>query len=447
MTNLQSKLFEKVSIKGKYKNAFLRYVRLEKINDKKVYRKKVNIIYFFLKVCFGIIISFFRNYKTIIHNKEKSNNKSYLFITHYSPIVKLKALTGASELNNFEIIYLPTLHFSSERDHKTAFLDNDPVRFDSYKLSSIFTLGFFLIRNYYLLIQLKKENIESFFPYLKGIVKYLIIKDFSEKLVKEFNKSTVWICDGDVDPSFIALIKTVEENGMKSVSLQHGSFFSGNKFYLPSICDYVFACSEREKELFVKEGAFNENIFVIGAPLQVFAHDEVFFKKSKLNYDILILLTDTNSENSFSAQKQLLNELSQLVKLKILIRFRPASFENDFIKLNDFIGKNMIVSNDTLSNDIHNSKAVITFSFDAMYNCLIQKKGILLIGDLPCVNELKKSNSLLTIDYNGINTINSTLNNLKFNGNDSNLIWNFGEYSRDIVFNNLIKAIESIQNV
>lgn len=425
-------------------NSFDTLISWELDNESTV-AKKVNIISFLLKLSIGILVSDLVQLFQLQFRKSKLG--SVVFVTHYSHILKAIGFNKVFENENYGILYVPTVHSKDRTRHFKQLKENKNVKFDYFGLSTFFK-SFLLFFDILFFIKLKKKYPNSFSVLFKNIVKYKIFEFYAEKTYQIGRSVKLWIFDNDRDTNFTPLIILINKRGIPTVSLQHGVFFEGNKFYIPSISKHVFCCSEREKKMFVRGGVEIDKINVIGAPLQTFVHKNSNLDvKHNINikYDVLILLTSTIFEKEFAAQIKLLNLLANHDEFSVIVRFRPASVHYDREQLDKYISPKFFISDNDLEADIRQSKSIITFSFDALYNCVINNKKIILL----CAPEIKKQLSTqtnpLVLNYLDIESIIKYLN-LDIPFEKEVFVNNFGEYDFSIYRSNFIDSCKSIMN-
>lgn len=415
------------------------------LDNESTVAKKVKIISFLLKLSIGILVSDLVQLFQLQFRKSKL--VSVVFVTHYSHVLKAIGFNRVFENENYGILYVPTVHSKDRTRHFKQLKENKNVKFDYFGLSTFFK-SFLLFFDILLFIKLKKKYPNSFSVLFKNIVKYKIFEFYAEKTYKIGRSVKLWIFDNDRDSSFTPFINLINQIGKPTVSLQHGVFFEGNKFYIPSITKYVFCCSEREKKMFVRGGVEIDKINVIGAPLQTFVHKNSNLDvnhNDNIKYDVLILLTSTIFEKEFAAQIKLLNLLANHDEFSVIVRFRPASVHYDREQLDKYISPKFFISDNDLEADIRQSKSIITFSFDALYNCVINNKQIILL----CASEIKKQLSTqtnpLVLTYLDIESIIKYLN-LDIPFEKEVFVNNFGEYDFSIYRSNFIDSCKSIMN-
>lgn len=393
-------IFNYLNIPKDHQLGFLNYLDLGKKNS-----RSVNVFFYLLKLVFGIIISdFIHFFQNKNHQKTIFNNN--VFITHYSTIIKAKELVNIFSENELTVLYLPTIHIRSKYKHINYFKNDSNVFFDYFGLK-VFLFSFSLLKDTFFLMKIQKNYKEDFPHIIRVVLKYKIFIKYSEKLTDaDIKNKKNWILDNDRDGSFSAIVGVMRQTNANTINMQHGLFFEGNKFYLPSISKYVFCCTSREKELFKRAGHNENNIFVLGAPLQSI-NSHIKKVNVSIQYDVLILLANTSNETlRLMAQKSVLNVLKNFDNKKILLRFRPASENQDKAKLLDDLYPNFYISkNSTLTDDVSRSKEIISFSFDALYECFRLKKRVYFICEDNIFSQLRSSKNPILVPYSSINKL------------------------------------------
>ena len=80
--------------------------------------------------------------------------------------------------------------------------------------------------------------------------------------------NAIYILENDLGGQLMALTEELNASSIKTVQLQHGTYFCDNIWYVPPLCKYMLCCSEREKQIQIESGVNSNNLFVYGAPLQ-----------------------------------------------------------------------------------------------------------------------------------------------------------------------------------
>ena len=95
---------------------------------------------------------------------------------------------------------------------------------------------------------------------------------------------------------FLPVVANLRLLGKESTMLQHGLFFKPTTDFFPLLCDKVLCCSEREKDIYIKEGVSPDRVVVLGIPLQTITRERVE-QNSKPDFQLLILLTLVDNRN------------------------------------------------------------------------------------------------------------------------------------------------------
>lgn len=435
-------IFEYLKINDKsQKKSFIDLITLESNSNHEMFNKSFRPYIYLFKMIIGIIVS---DTILFLSKKLKSKIEQITFVTHYSHIVKVIGLYNIFNDTEFTVLYVPTFHNEERKKHYDTLKNKNNVIFDFFGLK-VFIKSLFLIKD------LKRINdLSNEFPDKKtvfiNILKYKIYSFYTEKRIRNSNNCTLWIFDNDKSPIFSPLVKELNIKNIPTINLQHGSFFENNLFYSYPITKYTFTCSEREKLIFEKyiPNVEQEKIKVIGAPLQTFSHNSNNnINSAKIQYDLLVLLTSVSNDKFKEIQRKIITTLNELNDLNILVRFRPASKHLDEALLKSKISNKINISNDTLSNDINNSKKIITFSFDALFNCIIDNKQVIIICDDEKKAQLKPMSSPICLPFSHIDSLKSAIyTNNSFD--KLNFIWNFGEYNKEIYSLNFKKLCYEI---
>ncbi|WP_461638880.1 hypothetical protein [Labilibaculum euxinus] len=426
-------------------NSFVAYIEHEEsyTNCQKI-TSRLDIFFFLVKVLIGIIVS---NFICFFKYKKKNNEfNENIFVTHYSHYIKASVIPKILSKDKTSILYTPTMHVHEIRKHYNHFVNDKNVHFDTFGIKVFFNF-FSTFKLISFFSNLLKDSNDKFGFLLTTIVKYRLFSLYADQLVENNTISRKWIFDNDKAPSFSPLVKKLNSLDICTINLQHGSFFDGNKFYLPSISKYVFCCSEREKALFVDSGLAPSQVLIVGAPFQSFI-DILNYEKYKINdksYDLLVLLTETQTLKSYTRQLRLLKVL-ELSRLKTLIRFRPASKNADYAKLKSSIPANCDLSDEmSLDVDINRSVKIISFSLDALFVCKRYNKDICLICSTKIREQLTSSGDFVVYgDHQDID-LDSFFMDINSDHEDDNFGFNFGVTDFNQVKKNFMKALNFVK--
>ncbi len=400
---------------------------------------RLGIIFFLIKILIGVLLTnivYFLKYR-----KKNIELKENVFITHFSYYIKASIALKILPENHYSILYVPTIHFKEINKHYDYFKNNENVCFDSFGMK-VFLKFFLIFKKIPFFFDLLKDSKGEFGFLLAAILKYRLFSLYADRITQKNKTSKKWIFDNDKSPSFSPIVKKLNSLNICTINLQHGSFFSDNKFYLPSISKYVFCCSEREKVLFVNSGTLPSNVFVIGAPLQSFA-DGIKQENFNVVYDLLILLTDTTTTENIERQTYLLNIL-KTSHFKTLIRFRPASKEKDYIILKESIPDYCDISEGkSIEIDIMRSSKIVSFSLDALFVCNRYQKFTCLICSTKVSKELTSSDNFIVYSDDQDIDLDSFIMKESDSCKNDNFSYNFGITDFEKIKKNFQLALNS----
>lgn len=288
------------------------------------------------------------------------------------------------------IVYHPFFHFDYYKKNLDGYNTNKVApEFYCFDIKSILKSLYLLIFSYRRLKKCSKEmdNLFGiytgkfsrifFFPILYGE----FMKHFLERKINTCNRIT-WIFDYDYDYKYIVfnnIIHQLRENDI-TIHIQHGSFVTESPDFCNPVCDYSLCCSVREKIVIENNNYFKSQIRVLGAPLQSF-EDYRQISKTKESFDLLVLLTATDEKWKIDPQIKIL-QLIDVVKYKVMIRYRPKSKQFDRESLGPYT-THMFESNGTsLLDDVLSAKIVICFSEDALYTAIRCNRPIVYVRNI-----------------------------------------------------------------
>lgn len=388
------------SLNGIYLKAFQNYYEYNiengnyKLNKLNIYLQPLAILYLAITATIYMIIRSKRNQIT------KDNSIKFVFVSAFDHVFRSKQLYQVAEESSFNVLYLPGLDLASIKRHMSNSYQRNNAVFERFSLRDLFRFILIIASRFKLLYKLAKcgdLTIENKRFLFKIIFQFLLLDAFSKSFIKKLNvtTSTKWLFDYDRG-YMLPLIMRLQQRGTHTYHLQHGIMQQPNKFYIPCVCNYAICCSERERKHYINSGMKSDTVFVLGAPLQSInfynIQNEIGNKKSKIDYDIIVLLTDTSNELVYSLQKELLLELDALASsYKILCRYRPASMKKDAVKLEKWTCSFTISELPSLTEDIHRAKMVVSFSFDAVFEAIVKSKALVLVVDPSHIDEDLKS--------------------------------------------------------
>lgn len=134
-----------------------------------------------------------------------------------------------------------------------------------------------------------------------------------------FIKNGVTLCDVmPIDSFFVQKWKSL---GLRTITLQHGTFNVGHYGYASSISDYFFAHSEFSVVCAVKSGLDRRKIVVVGAPQNI----NIERNYDDSNYKIIgVVLGGTILEKYDIQLLQMINVFAQKYGFKVYAKFHPG---------------------------------------------------------------------------------------------------------------------------
>lgn len=340
-------------------------------------------IFIILGGCLLSIIKCFWYKKRILY---KSNIKSPIVALAFADrYVRFKYLNRLTE-TPIHIVYPPIFHYKTLALHINEFNKQKiPLDIHCFSLKGILKVGYYVISNY---ANMKKcsRDIDEYYNcksnrFINILMISILYKDYIDRLLKKWNYKIVWLFDYDFDYKYIVYNSEIHKQKISdlTVHIQHGAFYGYNDAYCNPISDYSLCCSPREKAIIDENNKYKSTIISLGASLQSF--DDTFkdIKVVGSKFDVTILLTDIDSKTMLDLMIVLL-ETIRSYPIATKVRYRPASKSIDKKILEPYT-KGMTESNGTtLREDIMNSKSIISFSADAVYDCLRSNKKILYVA-------------------------------------------------------------------
>lgn len=379
----------------------------------------------------------------------KDYNYKFIFVSTFDHTIRTKKVIEIGENLKHLVIYLPGMSIKNVQKHTSFYKMNKTanVYFPPFSLLIIVKFILFLIKNSKKLLRLSYTTSEigdkeQKFLY-KIVFQYFIYDCFTKNNLNNFlkNRDIKWLFDYD-RTFLLPVINNVKNKGAINIHLQHGVLQNPNQFYIPNYCDYVMCCSEREKKHYIENGADEHKVFVIGAPFQSLSNDKVIIKET-IKYDILVLLDSTRNEAYFKYQGDVIQMLNHTFsRFKILYRFRPASRNLDQEKFKHYISVQDISIGNSLLDDVINSRTVISFSFDAIFDVIRQEKPFLIVSSKNILDESLKTICITEIDLLKERVIDLLENkNNYFDKKTCN--YNFGELDYDLVKKRFVDILNS----
>ena len=294
---------------------------------------------------------------------------------------------------DYLIIYPPAFHIKGIEIHKEYFKNkNSQVLFPKFGFINSFKFLFYALKKWRIICNASNEIGREFQPYAKnsfqtGICMSIIHQVFMESLLKSISiqnqNKILWFFDHDKDYKYISInseIKKLRKNDT-TIHIQHGFFFGNDIAYTYPNADYIFCCNKREQQIISQTITNPERAIIVGAPLQCLTKNVEVPKgdiTKNSEYQIIVLLSVTVNPALLNFQKEILFYLKSKKNLSYRLRLRPASQDYDIIQFGDYIDISKISKGKSLSEDLVDSSVVISFSFDALFECFKLSKQILL---------------------------------------------------------------------
>lgn len=301
-----------------------------------------------------------------IRSKVKIDNEDFVFVSCVDPVFRTKNLGLITGDLSFCIIHQPNFHIKQTiKYHRYFVSQNIKAFFPTIRLQDIFKA-----RN-------QIRQFEKTIGISKGLDDYQVIRSvlsfflIYSNIVKEYLKGSddfngKWVLEHQIY-YFIPVIYNLRATGKDTTMLQHGLFFKPTTDFFPLNCDEVLCCSEREKNIYLREGVEEKRVKVLGIPIQTihrFANTKPVTRDEK-HYNLLLLLTVVTEANA-----HLIKDILSYIRGKydkVLLRFRPRSRDDDMRLLGESVHEFTISDfSHTIDEDLYNSKRVISFSADAI---------------------------------------------------------------------------------
>lgn len=426
----------------------------------------LKVFLFFLGITFSNILYILKRYKFKIQD---CSNVKYVFLPfsdlHY---IRFKHIPDILS-KDYLIIYPPVFHFKALEKHFSYFNRiGIKVYMPKFGFINSFKFLFCALKITFKVRKASKEissvcSLSAKNSLQSGIcmclIYHLFFNNFISSLSKINNNKIIWFFDFDKDFKYISInseIKKLRLND-KTVHIQHGIFWGNNIAYTYPNADYIFCCSEREKNIISGTTSDAKRIIIVGAPLQCFDNLNIQndFPSQILTSKFIVLLSETLESSLLNLQNQILHYLKCSENISYRLRLRPSSKEEDLIRFSDNIDHSKISNNKTLYEDLISSSIVISFSYDALFECFSLNKPVLLgsydnsDGDL-FIKEF--DDKFLPIQvFNNSSELKSLIESNSFksyNSLDNVFIRdNFGEINFAKVRQNYINAINAIEEI
>ena len=340
-----------------------------------------------LEFMFFVVVFRIRN--DSINRLEKysfNKNIKYIFMTPLNKKRNFEMVTDVYNKGEAIYAYLPTSNISlvsSIAKKSNVFFINPEVP----TIGTIIKMVKYTLTKG-ILIQKWIEQIKADIfglEFHKKIYLFLIYQYWAKLVVddiEEFFKNCVVVLDNDISGTQLALTEELNKRNIKTVQVQHGTYFSDNIEYIPPLCKYMLCCSKREMKIQIQSGFCKNNLFTYGIPFRTLNNIENRKVITPSEVDCLIL----GSGGPLWYQERLIEivnsvKSSYFEKLKVKIRPHPDIKESQKKNWEGLIKNKIISSNKSLIEDIDSAKIIISFSMDALTPCLKRKKKTIF-----CVN-------------------------------------------------------------
>jgi hypothetical protein len=315
----------------------------------------------------------------------------------------------------------------------------------------------------------KRVGIERFFEQATGEVKYntyhkklylMLVRQYqAEVIVDEISekfKDPVIILQNDNGGNLLTLTEELNIRGICNVHIQHGTFFSDNKQFIPPLSDYFFCCSERERRLQINDGVDPKKVFVYGAPLQTIDNSIIQPEKNRPEFDIVIIASRSFKSLTNERLKILIGINRKFRNKSLRLRLDPKDSESEKKKWKKAIPGCVISKNKKLLEDINSAAIVATFSVDTLISCLRQHKKTIFCYEPTRDNEVlydfmkdKPFIKLASTSDNLIEAIHyfSEIQDETFSGmvDDKFIDYNFGISNKDAINKKIFKKLSEIR--
>ena len=406
------------------------------------------------------ILSVFRakKYLRLVQKPVKNLNQK-VYVAGAMKVVKAKNIHDV--IPDASVYYYPISSLNSIETHIRTFNEKGHQLYvDSFKAKHIISTFKLFVGNYRRLLSFSRA-VDLVYDTSYNDVIVIILKtiyfvnhfnEFSKKLAQDKH---IWLLEFHSGMEMLALQNALRKNRSSDVTvhMQHGTMLENHypEYHHP-VTDYDVVCGEREVRILSELNKYQSKLVGVGCPLQSLGYLSET-PSELIKYDILVLLTVTNTTLALENQKKVLDLLRHQKNINVLLRFRPASQKDDSKNLSEYI-KEMTVSNGTtLDEDIASSNVVVSFSADALYSCFRQgRKIVLIVSDKYIADEFEKCGlqsdnfKIITIDAFDSTVIDSkiaqkgTVDYLK----DRYIKYNFGSIDTDIYKREINELLNSL---
>jgi hypothetical protein len=282
----------------------------------------------------------------------------------------------------------------------------------------------------------------------------IIHQTWAEKTFRRLKlKGAKPVCLFDLDNSGkeIMLVQELKRNGIPTVLVQHG-ILTNPYLYLP-VSRYMLCCSEREKEELIKCGVKPERLYTLGAPFQTIKRD-VRLQAKEMKYSVVVLAGNGSRELQMQYVDMIKNSAVLNRQTRKKLRLHPH-FTEEYISLWKNGLPDYAVEEASLLEDLYSSELIITFSQDALINCLrIKKKTVLCLSPgyeenpfysfLPGIKFLNIASSSAELDKEITFLSGKSAEEYASYIDDDEMRRNFGEDNIEKIKNNFNYFINSI---
>ncbi len=339
-----------------------------------------------VKPWFVWLVSLFERLVTSNSYKEfDSKGTDFVFITCPDPVHRVKTLSLIAGNLKFTKFFLPsTTRPTVVKQYYNYYKqeDKENVFFGIFSSDDI--------RNYKVFLKENKEAINSIRCHSKEdtialkyhVMRYALYSIYANRAFAKIENKSLWMFEHDKF-FFIPVVEQFRKKGVTTIQMQHGTFFNPNTaVFIPLYTNKIMCCSKREKSLYMESGVKEEDIYVVGAPLQTIVEKKD--EHVEIKYDILVLLTA--SSIALSIMETTLKYLREhFSDKKILLRFRPRSKDIDIKALSHCIKGFSISEGTSLHEDISSSQRVMSFSEDANFEIISTGKKFISFVNPSCL--------------------------------------------------------------
>lgn len=299
----------------------------------------------------------------------------FVFVSCIDPVHRVKTLPLVAEGFKYTLFFLPTVTRPTVvKTYYKHYIDHsqEKVYFGTFTWSDVTKYKKFIKQNAPLIREIHCDNKNDTRVLREYVRRFALYRIYAERVFAKANKDMLWLFEHDKF-FFIPVIKYFREKGIMTIQLQHGTFFNPEATtYFPLYSDKIICCSEREKGLYKETGVEDDDIYIVGAPLQTIGLKNKPDMEEK--YDLMVVLTDT-APKELDLQKKVLTYIKEKFgNKKVLLRFRPRSAATDKVNLVGYTEGFTISEGTTLSEDLCSAGKIITFSLDSIYEIIRNDK-------------------------------------------------------------------------